>query len=320
MTSTEPSHSDASAAAAVESATRTPSLTRLGEEIRERLGDSLQAIVLYGSVLRDGSDEDRLYDLLAIVDGYRDAYGLGKLAILNAVLPPNVFHLQVETAQGTARAKFAVVSAAQLLGYTGPGCLQVYFWGRLAQPTMTIYARDPAAHENMTTLMQRSATTFVTTTAPLMAGTFSSRELWTQGLKSCYATELRSERPGVGDRLYDANSSYFIRRTKEVAETLGWPMMAEVDDSEATFAPVFSRGRRWGSRQGWRLRRVQGKVLHILRLMKAVFTFEGGLDYIVWKIERHSGAKIEVSDLARRHPLLAGWPVLWKLYRRGGFR
>ena len=40
----------------------------------------------------------------------------------------------------------------------------------------------------------------------------------------------------------------------------------------------------------------QGKLLHVLRLMKATTTFKGGADYILWKVERHSGVRVEVSE------------------------
>jgi hypothetical protein len=46
----------------------------------------------------------------------------------------------------------------------------------------------------------------------------------------------------------------------------------------------------------------------------------GGAEYILWKIERHSGVRIELSPFARRHPILAGWGAAWRLYRRGAFR
>ena len=60
--------------------------------------------------------------------------------------------------------------------------------------------------------------------------------------------------------------------------------------------------------------------LPLLRLIKAVFTFEGGVDYALWKIERHSGVTVTVSDRARRHPLIFGWGPLFRLWRRGAFR
>jgi hypothetical protein len=55
-------------------------------------------------------------------------------------------------------------------------------------------------------------------------------------------------------------------------------------------------------------------------LMKASFTFQGGIDYIAWKLERHTGIPVEVSPRVRRHPLIYGWGMLWRLYRRGVFR
>jgi hypothetical protein len=74
------------------------------------------------------------------------------------------------------------------------------------------------------------------------------------------------------------------------------------------------------NRLAWGLRNVQGKMLSILRLSKAFFTFEGALEYIQWKIERHSGVKVEWTPRLRKHPLLAVVVLAWRLYRRGGFR
>jgi hypothetical protein len=70
----------------------------------------------------------------------------------------------------------------------------------------------------------------------------------------------------------------------------------------------------------WRFRRLVGKLLSILRLAKGVFTFDGGVDYILWKIERHSGVKATATPWQRRHPLLAAPGLAWRLYRRGAFR
>lgn len=77
---------------------------------------------------------------------------------------------------------------------------------------------------------------------------------------------------------------------------------------------------RFMSRLAWRLRFVQGKLLSVLRLIKATATFEGGVDYILWKIERHSGVTVDIEPRLRRRPLLAMWILSWRLYRRGGFR
>jgi hypothetical protein len=57
-----------------------------------------------------------------------------------------------------------------------------------------------------------------------------------------------------------------------------------------------------------------------MRLVKALFTFEGGLDYIAWKLERHSGESIVIPDRVRRAPLIYLWGFFWGLYRRGIFK
>jgi hypothetical protein len=55
-------------------------------------------------------------------------------------------------------------------------------------------------------------------------------------------------------------------------------------------------------------------------LIKALFTFEGGLDYVAWKLERHSGQPVHVPTRVRRYPLIFVWGFFWQLYRRGLFR
>ena len=54
--------------------------------------------------------------------------------------------------------------------------------------------------------------------------------------------------------------------------------------------------------------------------MKAAFTFTGGIDYVAWKIERHSGQKVELSDWQKRHPIIAGLLLLPKLLKSGAVR
>ena len=55
---------------------------------------------------------------------------------------------------------------------------------------------------------------------------------------------------------------------------------------------------------------IEGKFWSVARLVKAAFTFTGGADYMVWKIERHSGHHIELSDWQRRHPVITGFMLL----------
>ena len=50
-------------------------------------------------------------DFYAVVDSYRAVYDSRVLAALNALLPPNVFYLEIDSPLGVLRAKVAVMSS-----------------------------------------------------------------------------------------------------------------------------------------------------------------------------------------------------------------
>jgi hypothetical protein len=54
--------------------------------------------------------------------------------------------------------------------------------------------------------------------------------------------------------------------------------------------------------------------------MKGAFTFKDGAGYLLWKIERHSGVRHDLTPWQRRHPILASSVLFWQLYRKGAFR
>lgn len=291
----------------------------LAKQIRGRFGDSTLTIAFYGSALRDDQPvDDGLFDLLVVVDGYRRAYRKWTLSLLNAALPPNVFYLEEPFAQTRIRAKYAVVSLSQLRRYTRRRCLQTYFWGRLAQPVEIVYARDDAARGAFRDVLRQAVTTFAASTAPRLPASFDVAALWRRGLELSYGTEFRPERKERARTLTEHGIETYRDLARDAATTLGWE--ADGADGDLRFVTRISSLRRGWSRVAWLARRIQGRVLHVLRLVKATWTFDGGIDYLVWKVERHSGVKVEVSERARRHPVLCGWWTLWRLRRKGGFR
>ena len=155
---------------------------------------------------------------------------------------------------------------------------------------------------------------------PLLPSRFDAELLWTLGLSASYQTELRPERPGAAARLVKINLDRYQTVTQMTAALRPAIEPSDQPAGPAHYRVSISQARRWFARQLWRIRRVQGKIINLLRIMKAAFTFDGGVDYVLWKIERHSGIKIEATPLLRRHPLLACWPTVWRLYRAGAFR
>jgi len=120
--------------------------------------------------------------------------------------------------------------------------------------------------------------------------------------------------------LIEANKAYYQQLTRLCAPLLNYPCeISEVPPTQDYRTEIPSL-RRLRNRVGWKIRAVQGKLLSLARLIKALFTFEGGLDYIAWKLERHSGVHVDIPERVRRYPLIFVWGLFWDLYRRGIFR
>ena len=70
----------------------------------------------------------------------------------------------------------------------------------------------------------------------------------------------------------------------------------------------------------WRLMRPYARAKALLRLLKTSWTFGDWVPYVLWKLERHTGRKIELSDRQRRHPLIFAWPVILRLLTQRNLR
>src|SRR5690606_38319625 len=92
------------------------------------------------------------------------------------------------------------------------------------------------------------------------------------------------------------------------------------ESKDGELEPRIQANERARALRRWRRRRKLGRPLNVLRLLKATFTFDRPLDYVVWKVERHSGVRLAVAPWERRFPLLAAPGVYRRLRRRGLIR
>jgi hypothetical protein len=267
---------------------------------------SLAAVLVYGSWLR--GKRDTLIDLYALLDDYRPLPWWQ--AALCRLLPPNVYHIAAGPDARAARAKCAVLSVVRFTAGTTTD-FHSYFWARFVQPSQLLWCRDETAREQVVDAIAGAVRTFVRRVSPLLPANAVPRELWLRGLSATYGCELRTEKPGYAQGIVEADPQYYDALTR-----------LTVTGNARNAAPGPATGSPGGWRTGfsWRLRRVEGKLLSAARLLKAATMFEAPLDYILWKIERHSGIHVEVTERQRRHPWLFAWPIFWRLYRQGAFR
>jgi len=293
-------------------------LETLLEEIKQKHGDAILAILVYGSWLR--GKRDTMLDFYVLVDNYRTLDSAWQ-GLMCRLLPPNVYHIhhkaeETGTTGQESRAKYALLTLSRFC-HAMQHDFHSYFWARFAQPCEVLYARDEATQAVLMDAFNSASALFIRRTMPTMAENFSSKSLWTDGLSLTYQCELRTESTQRGESIYDFNPEYYDGVTHALLGKTGThsgsgtQMLYHNPSSGLArkFAPVT-----------WGLRRVQGKLLSILRLLKAAMTFNEPLEYLLWKIERHTGLYIEPSQRQLDHPLIFAWPLLWKLHRQGAFR
>jgi hypothetical protein len=297
----------------------------VSDAIRARHGGCVAAVLFYGSCLRRRTPEGVL-DLYVLVDDYRSAYPSRALAWANALLPPNVFYVEVDDRGRTLRAKYALISRRAFAHAVSPRCRHSYIWARFAQPALLVHARDEDARAEAAALVARAAVTLVRRLGVFLPARadeqrFSSAELWQEAFRRTYASETRVESDetvrGIATTAPERYRAVLALALRTL-EAEGWLDRVEVCDD--AFSVRMPPGRRSRARWRWRLERPLAKSLAFARLLKTAFTFGDWLPYALWKLERHSGVRVVPTERQRRHPLIFGWPVLYQLVRDRALR
>jgi len=269
-----------------------PRVAAMAAAIAAKHGSASRAVLFYGSCLRQRQLDGLMLDFYLIVSDYASAYDKAWLATANALIPPNVFPFQHD---GLA-AKYAVLSERDFHRFNGPETRNVSVWARFAQPSRLAWSSDKAARETAILAVARAAPTLLAA-AGKIAGE-PVLDWWRRAFSLTYSAELRAERTSRAGSVIDADLERF--------ELFSPAVVAAID-------PAIPSG-------GWLRRRIEGKLLSVLRLAKASATYAGGAEYIAWKINRHAGTQIELKPWQKRHPLLAAVSLLPRLLRSGAIR
>ncbi len=278
---------------------------------------SVLAVLFYGSGLRSGDLADGLLDFYVLVDRLRDWHGPGLAALANRLLPPNVFYQEQTIGTQQLRAKIAVLSLEQFQQGMHADSLDTTLWARFSQPVMCAWSRDAAALKGTAAALAQAAVTAASWAARLGPASATAQDYWRSLFQRTYATELRVER---GERAQDVlgfDPTYY-----DVLLPMAWNGggIHFQRRADGLLEPQITPQQRKTAARAWQRRQRLGQPLNLLRLSKAAFTFDNGADYLAWKIERHSGVKLNLTDWQRRHPILAAPGIIWRLKRRSVLR
>ncbi len=271
-----------------------PAFAAMAAHLRKSTSGKISAILGYGSALRSIDPADTLLDLYVLTAGFEDVSESSMSRFACRLVPPNVYYAETPFEGSVVRAKYAVMPLSQFSNWMSPETSNPYFWARFCQPARLLYADDEDARQAVVEALESALRTMYANARGLSVET-DPLAVFRSGFQATYRTELRPESSSRGTSIVDADEAYFRDAGNLLA---GVPPLSA----------------------NWLWRRFVGKTMSLLRLAKAAFTFRGGVDYAAWKIARHSGVKVEITDWNRRHPLLTGLLFLPRLLKRGALR
>ncbi|HUF43800.1 MAG TPA: hypothetical protein VMN43_00525 [Aestuariivirgaceae bacterium] len=281
----------------------TPEIQAMAAAVEARHEPGVAAVIAYGSAMRGVAASDTLIDLYVLTDS-AEAVNRSRLARLGCrLVPPNVHYAEAPSGTVILRAKYAILPFGLFARKMDRTVSNPYFWARFSQPCRIVAARDDEIRRTLVTALAEAVRTMIAASLPLAWPGDDALGLWQRGLAESYRTELRPESSDRAREIVAANAAYYRAVTHAVLGP-GW----------------VASGQPRADSVNLRRRRIAGKTLSVLRLLKAAFTFEGGVDYVAWKIARHSGQAIEVRPWQRRHPVLGALWLLPGLLRRGVLR
>ena len=199
-----------------------PGVRALAEQLLARYGSCVQAILFYGSCLRDRTDEG-LVDLYVLVDRYRSLPCGWIERCLHRILRPTVYYLEIPFDGRAVRCKFSVLSLRDFQRATSMRWFHSYFWGRFAQRTALLYVRDEEIAQQVRAALAQAVLTLLIRVLPTLPAAFETRDLWQKALSLSYKAELRAERPQTILHLYDAATEYYEKVTHAAMAAVPFP-------------------------------------------------------------------------------------------------
>jgi hypothetical protein len=245
-----------------------------------------RAVLFYGSCLRETQLDGLMLDFYLIVADYAAAFDRKWLATANRLIPPNVFPFEHR--------------------------------GLIAQPSRLVWSADPAARLAAISAIAQCAPTLLAAARPCVGDAIDPLDLWRRAFALTYAAELRAERKTRAGSVVDADPERYRAFTFPALAAAGHP--AHLVNGRLVFDHPLSSADRTAGERAWVWRRREGKALTLLRLAKASATYAGGLDYLAWKISRHSGQPIAISAWQRKWPIVGALSLLPRLIVKGAVR
>ena len=274
-----------------------PAVAAFAAEIGEASGAS--AVLFYGSNLRTGS-LDGVLDFYVLLPGTRER-GIW----------PMVSYRERRHDGVSLRAKVATMALATFGAAARGETRDTTIWARFVQPCALAWSSGPQAAATVTEALAAAAETAARLAVAVGPAKGHEEDYWRALFRSTYRAEFRVEPAGREDAILAANAGHFDGLLPLALVEAGVPFV----QYGRTIEPKLDPARRKAILGWWNARRRLGKLINLTRLARAMTTFEGGMRYAAWKVERHTGLPVKVTPLREKFPLIAAPGVLWLIWK-----
>ena len=291
------------------------------EAVATAADGTLGAAVFFGSRSSGvATTSSSAYDLMLVCEDpgkfYRAVHqaGLlkrspGLLSALDPFLPPT----QVRLAREPWLVKASAVSLSALERATSTSRKDQFLAGRLFQDVHVVWARSPEFASRVGAAVDSARKVTLNWAAPDLPDRFDAAAYVRQLFRTSFRFEVRPETKGRADALYQAQAERLVPAFESVLDVLaeGGRLRRNGDGTFSLAEPVSASDRvRRRAFLEW------SRVRATARWPKHAVTFDGWLEYIIKKAERHSGETIVLTPLERRLPFLFLWPRVFRFLRR----
>ena len=93
-----------------------------------------------------------------------------------------MFYAESTLGEKTLRSKVTVISLADFRRGCSPAWFESYIWGRFAQPTLILYARDARTRRQVENCLLQAVRTLLSNSLPVLPQEGDVTDLWEQAL------------------------------------------------------------------------------------------------------------------------------------------
>ncbi len=285
-------------------------VVEFSESIVNRLNVLPVGILFYGSVLRE-LDPEGILDFY-VITGKSSVFNGNVISCLASyLLPPNVYYMEHKVRGVTLRAKVAFLSEKQFLKRSAFSSIDTTIWARFCQPVRLVWVQNQQGADRILRSLRQCVITASCWAALLGPEKGEAMTYWHNLFSHTYAVELRVEKKGRSSTLLEGRESRYTALLMGAWQNVNLRYSQQGEFLYLQLATLF-RNR---AKKKWRRISSVGRPLNVARLIKAAFTFQGGMAYLLWKIKRHTGTEIHLSNFERNHPILTLPLFLWRIRR-----